>query len=48
MSRYHLGLAYARTGDLAKSKTHLARALQMNPKAPLADEARRVLSTFGE
>jgi Tfp pilus assembly protein PilF len=48
MSRYHLGFAYARTGDLAKSKTHLVRALQMNPKAPLADEARRVLSTIGE
>ena len=48
MSRYHLGFAYARTGDLAKSKTHLVRALQMNPKAPLADEARHVLSTIGE
>jgi hypothetical protein len=32
----------------ADERSQLVRALQMNPKAPLADEARRVLSTIGE
>jgi tetratricopeptide (TPR) repeat protein len=45
--RYHLGLAYAKAGELAKSKAQLTRALQMNPNTEFAAEARRVLATIG-
>jgi tetratricopeptide (TPR) repeat protein len=42
--QYHLGLAYCKLGDKAKGRTHLQRALQLDPKYPLAEEARRTLA----
>jgi tetratricopeptide (TPR) repeat protein len=44
--RYHLGMAYARTGDYAQAREALQQALALNPKLPEADEARRVLEAL--
>jgi tetratricopeptide (TPR) repeat protein len=41
---FHLGLAYSKTGDAQKARTHLERALKLKPDFKGADEARRVLS----
>lgn len=42
--RYHLGLAYQKLGEKAKAKTQLQKALQIDPKYSLAEEARRALA----
>ena len=39
----HLGLAYAKLGDKAKSRTALERALKLNPKVG-GEDARRTLA----
>ena len=41
---FHLGLAYAKTGDTEKARSSLERALKLQPDFPGAEEARRVLS----
>jgi Tfp pilus assembly protein PilF len=43
----HLGLAYAKTGDLAKAKEILERTLQHDPNVHSAEEARAVLRQLG-
>jgi tetratricopeptide (TPR) repeat protein len=46
MYQLHLGLAYAKTGDTAKAKQALERALSMKPDIVGADEARTVLDAL--
>ena len=41
---YHLGLAYAKTGELALARKALEQGLKLDPKAPEAAEARDVLT----
>ena len=42
--RYHLGLAYVRSGDTIRGRAALQRALSANPNADTAAEIRRVLA----
>lgn len=41
---YHLGLAYATSGEDAKARVSLQRALSINQNFPRAEDARRVLA----
>jgi tetratricopeptide (TPR) repeat protein len=41
---YHLGLAYQKSGDAVRAKTHLNRALQIQHDFPNAEEARKALA----
>jgi len=43
---YHLGVAYQKSGDKARAREHLQRALQLDPKSPKANEARNALSAL--
>ena len=43
---YHLGLAYARSGDAQRAKSTLQTALQLRPDFDGADDAKRVLATL--
>ena len=45
--QFHLGLAYARHGEPAKSRAALERALAIDSRFPGADEARQTLASFG-
>jgi tetratricopeptide (TPR) repeat protein len=38
---YHLGLAYQKLNDSARAKAELQKAINVNPKSPVAEEARR-------
>ena len=42
---YHLGLAYAKTGDDAKARQALERALKLDPQFPGSDVARQTLAS---
>ena len=44
--RYHLGLAYAKTGEPQKAREMLAEALKLEPNSPSAAEARRTLDSL--
>jgi tetratricopeptide (TPR) repeat protein len=44
--RYHLGLAYSKTGEPQKAREMLAEALKLEPNSPTAAEARRVLDSL--
>ena len=44
---FHLGLAYSRTGDIAKARRALGEALRLSPSFAGADEARRTLASLG-
>jgi tetratricopeptide (TPR) repeat protein len=45
---YHLGLAYQKLNDSARAKTELQKAISVDPKSPVAEEARRAaLQTDG-
>jgi Flp pilus assembly protein TadD len=44
---YHLGLAYAQAGELARARESLERALSLSGSFAGADDARRVLSDLG-
>jgi putative PEP-CTERM system TPR-repeat lipoprotein len=44
--QYHLGLAYARGEDSKKAREALERALSLDPKSPLAAEARSALASL--
>jgi putative PEP-CTERM system TPR-repeat lipoprotein len=44
MFKYHLGLAYAKSGKTAKARTALEQALALNPSFEGADDARAVLA----
>jgi tetratricopeptide (TPR) repeat protein len=41
---FHLGLAYAKIGDVEKARTALEQALKLNPQFDGAEEAQQVLS----
>jgi len=43
--QYHLGLAYASSGDTAQARGSLTRALALKPDFDGADQARRLLSS---
>ena len=43
---YHLGLAHARGGDAKQARETLDRALKMDPRSPLANDARNALATL--
>ena len=43
---YHLGLAYAQTGDSAKARRSLEEALRLNPSFPGAADAQKTLATL--
>jgi tetratricopeptide (TPR) repeat protein len=45
---YHLGLAYQKSNNREKAKSHLEHALQINPNYPHASEIRKALSELGE
>jgi len=42
--RYHLGLTYQNLNDSARARTELEKAISLDPKSPIAEEARRALS----
>jgi Flp pilus assembly protein TadD len=42
--QYHLGLAYAKTGQNDKARGALEKALQLDPKFADADAARKALT----
>jgi cellulose synthase operon protein C len=42
--RYHLGLTYQKLNDPAKAKAEFEKAINLDPKSPLADRARNALS----
>ena len=44
---YHLGLAYMKSNDPVRARTHLQRALQIKPDYSQADDIRRALSELG-
>jgi putative PEP-CTERM system TPR-repeat lipoprotein len=46
MYHYHLGLAFAKSGDDAKARVALQRAIAIRPNFPRADDAKRVLATL--
>jgi predicted Zn-dependent protease len=43
---YHLGMAYAQSGDAVKARTALQQALSLRPDFPGADEARAALESL--
>ena len=43
---YHLGLAYAKSGETTQAKKALDRALDLNPTFPDASDARAVLASL--
>jgi Tfp pilus assembly protein PilF len=44
--QYHLGVAYQKAGDNVAAKTHLSKALELNPKFSQADDARTALAAI--
>jgi Flp pilus assembly protein TadD len=42
--RYHLGLAYAKAGEMIKARPILEAALKLDPSNPQAREAREALA----
>jgi Tfp pilus assembly protein PilF len=44
--QYHLGMAYAQKGEDAKARRVLQRALQLDPKFPEANQARKTLASL--
>jgi tetratricopeptide (TPR) repeat protein len=45
--RYHLGMAYVKTGDIRGAREMLQEALRLQPKFDGADQARAALATLG-
>jgi tetratricopeptide (TPR) repeat protein len=41
---YHLGLTYQNLNDSVRARTELEKAISLDPKSPIAEEARRALS----
>jgi len=41
---YHLGLTYQKLNDFAKARTEFEKTISLDPKSPLANEARGALS----
>ncbi len=44
--KYHLAMAYAKTGDVGRAREELQQALRLNPKVPEAQAAQRVVGTY--
>ena len=44
--RYHLGLAYARTGEKTKARAALAEAIRLRPEAGEAGDAKKALAAL--
>jgi tetratricopeptide (TPR) repeat protein len=44
---YHLGLVYQKSGDQARAKIHLSRALELDPNYSKANEIRSALAQLG-
>jgi hypothetical protein len=44
----HLGLAYAKNGDMLKARETLGNALKADPNAHGADEARKILGASSQ
>jgi Flp pilus assembly protein TadD len=44
--RYHLGMAYLKSDNKAMAKKELAKAIELNPKFPGAEEAKAALKTL--
>ena len=42
--RYHLGVTYEKLKDPARAKAELEKAISLDPKSPVADEARQAIS----
>ena len=42
--RYHLGLTYQKLNDPSRAKVELQKVIDLNPKSPVADQARHTLS----
>ena len=42
--RYHLGLTYQKLKDEKRAKSELERVIALDPKSPVADQARRALA----
>jgi tetratricopeptide (TPR) repeat protein len=40
---YHLGLTYQKLNDSAKAKTELQKVISLDPKSPIAEQARQAL-----
>jgi Flp pilus assembly protein TadD len=45
--RYHLGMGYLSTGQLAKASEQLKKALELAPNSEVADEIRTALKRTG-
>jgi tetratricopeptide (TPR) repeat protein len=45
--KYHLGMAYAKSGDASSARQTLEAALKLDPRASEADEARATLAKLG-
>ena len=43
---YHLGMAYSKTENKGMAKKELAKALQLDPKFPRAEEAKATMQTL--
>jgi len=44
---YHLGLAYQKSNDKVRARTHLEKAIQIRPDYPKAGEIRKALTELG-
>ena len=44
--RYHLGLAYAKSGDTAKARAAFAEVVRLKPDAPEAGDAKKALAAL--
>jgi Tfp pilus assembly protein PilF len=42
--RYHLGLTYQKLNDSARARAEVEKAIRLDPKSPIAEEARRAVS----
>ena len=40
---FHLGLTYQKLQDRARAKIEMEKAISLDPKSPVADQARKVL-----
>jgi uncharacterized protein HemY len=45
--RYHLGMAYYKSGDWKKSRTELQKALSLKPTEDAAEDAQKTLAIIG-
>jgi tetratricopeptide (TPR) repeat protein len=45
--QYHLGMAYQKSKDAGKARSHLQKALEIDPKYSQANEIRQVLREIG-